>query len=293
MIDNLADTLTRLIQSPPVQLVAGSTLAGFVWAMSERVDAVLADDTKKEVAAWLSEGVKKAEGLDGKGQNWPSTFASIFDTIFGERHLSWRCFRRSCLVSAFGVVLMFFLWGVVHPDKFIAYFRLNPRPLIEYIPKFLFVSVLPDYISLLKSRFFIRFMAKANSLTITLLILSDFVATLAIVVGTFLLYDYAFISAEHRKDDLQILHEGPTLDSRPGMAPLSAVLYPAFFTTIWVTLYGVSGLALKLARRIGRGLGWFNRRFDIKKKPVQSLGLVAGLLTALAYWTVEIVARAY
>ena len=115
--------------------------------------------------------------------------------------------------------------------------------------------------------------------------------TLGIAVGTFLLYDYAFISAEHRKDDLQILHEGPTLDSRPGMAPLSAVLYPAFFTTIWVTLYGVSGLALKLARRIGRGLGWFNRSFDIEKKPVQSMGLVASLLVAFMYWTVMIVAR--
>jgi len=292
MVDNFADALTHLITSPPVQFVAGSALAGVVWAMSGRVDAVLADNTKVEVAVWLLEREKKAEGLNAKAHNWPSTFASIFDTIFGERHLTLRCFRRSCLVSACGVVLMFLLWGVLHPDKFIAYFRSNPYPLIEYIPKFLFVSVLPDYISLLKSRFFIRFMGKANSLTIALLILLDFGVTLAIAVGTFLLYDYAFISAERRKDDLQLLHEGPTLDSRPGMAPLSAVLYPAFFTTIWVTLYGMSGLALKLERRMGRGLGWFNRRFDIEKKPVQSIGLVAGLLVALAYWTVVIVARA-
>lgn len=291
MVDNLADTLTHLIQSPSAQIVAGATLAGFVWTMAGRVEAVLADNTRMEVAIWLLDREKNAEGLNAKAQNWPSTFASIFDTVFGERHLTWRCFRRSCLVSACGVVLMFFLWGVVHPDKFIAYFRSNPYPLVEYIPKFLFVSVLPDYISLLKSRFLIRFMGKANPLTIAFLILLDFVATLAIAVGTFLLYDYAFIGAEHRKDDLQILHEGPTLDSRPGMAPLSAVLYPAFFATIWVTLYGVSGLALKFATRIARGLSWLSRKLDIEKKPVQSMGLVASVLVAFVYWTVMVVAK--
>jgi hypothetical protein len=83
---------------------------------------------------------------------------------------------------------------------------------------------------------------------------------------------------------LKILHQGPTLDSRPGMAPLSAVLYPAFFTTVWVTLYGVSGLALKFARRMGRWLSWFNQRFDIEKKPVRSIGLVASLVVAITYW---------
>src|SRR5712692_11213571 len=211
-MDNIADTVTNLINSPPGQLVAGSALAGMVWVFSERVEAVLAEDTKLKVAVWLLDREKGAEGLDAKAKKWPATFASVFDTIFGEKHLTWRCFRRSCLVSACGIILMFLLWGAIHPDKFIAYFRFNPHPIIEYIPKFLFVSVLPDYISLLKSRFFIRFMGKTNSLAIAFLILSDFVVTSAIAVGAFLLYDYAFISPEHRRDDLKILHQGPTLD---------------------------------------------------------------------------------
>jgi hypothetical protein len=34
-----------------------------------------------------------------------------------------------------------------------------------------------------------------------------------------------------------------------------------------------------------------NRRFDIEKKPLQSIGLVAGVLVAVVYWAVAIVSR--
>jgi hypothetical protein len=34
-----------------------------------------------------------------------------------------------------------------------------------------------------------------------------------------------------------------------------------------------------------------NRKFDIEKKPLQSIGLVAGALVALLYWATVIVSR--
>jgi len=48
---------------------------------------------------------------------------------------------------------------------------------------------------------------------------------------------------------------------------------------------------LKAARRFDIGFDWFNRRFDIEKKPLQSIGLVAGALVAFVYWAVAIVSR--
>ena len=62
--------------------------------------------------------------------------------------------------------------------------------------------------------------------------------------------------------------------------------YPAFFTSIWLWLYAGSGFILKAARRFDIGFEWFNRKFDIEKKPLQSIGLVAGALVAIVYWTV-------
>ena len=275
------------------ELAASIALWGMVWKFFERVETFLTENTKLEIALWLLHGEKKAQGLDSKAKNWPATFAKIFDQVFGEKHLTWRCFRRSFLVSVCGVALMFVLWGFSYPNQFVDYFRLNPHPVIEYILPFLIVSAIPDYISLLKSRALIKVMGKANSLSVALLILLDFAVALSIAVGSYLLYDYRFISPEHRVDDLRILHEAPTLNSRQGMAPLSAILYPAFFTTVWVTLYGISGLLLRFTKRIGPWLSWFNRRFDIEKKPLGSIGPVAGALVAAAYSAVLILQWTY
>jgi len=68
-------------------------------------------------------------------------------------------------------------------------------------------------------------------------------------------------------------------------------IYAAFFTSIWLWLYAGSGFLLKAIHRLDLGFGWFNRTFDIEKKPLQSIGLVAGALVALAYWGVVIVRK--
>jgi hypothetical protein len=44
------DTITKLIQSPPGQVAAGGVLAGILWKFFERVEAVLTDNTKLEIA---------------------------------------------------------------------------------------------------------------------------------------------------------------------------------------------------------------------------------------------------
>jgi len=46
-------TITNLINSPPGQLVAGGALAGVVWKFFDKVEAVLTDQTKFEIAVWL------------------------------------------------------------------------------------------------------------------------------------------------------------------------------------------------------------------------------------------------
>ena len=47
------NSIANLVESPPGQLAAGGVLAGIVWKFFERVEAVLTDDTKLEIAVWL------------------------------------------------------------------------------------------------------------------------------------------------------------------------------------------------------------------------------------------------
>src|SRR5664279_2185562 len=98
-------TITKLIQSPPGQLASGGVLAGIVWKFFERVEAVLTDQTKFEIAVWLL-GVKVGQ----KVETWPDTFAKVFDRAFGTKHFSWRCFWRSTVAST-AVVLGFLVSG--------------------------------------------------------------------------------------------------------------------------------------------------------------------------------------
>jgi hypothetical protein len=68
-------------------------------------------------------------------------------------------------------------------------------------------------------------------------------------------------------------------------------MFPTFFTIIWLWLYAGSGFVLKAARRFDVGFAWFNRKFDIERKPLQSIGLVAGSIVAVIYWSVALLHR--
>jgi hypothetical protein len=62
-------------------------------------------------------------------------------------------------------------------------------------------------------------------------------------------------------------------------------------SSFWLWLYGVAGFLLIVDRLFDIGFDWFNRKFDIEKKPLHSLGLVAGALVAIVYWATVIVGR--
>jgi hypothetical protein len=46
-----------------------------------------------------------------------------------------------------------------------------------------------------------------------------------------------------------------------------------------------SGFLIRAIRRFDISFDWFNKKFDVEKKPLQAIGLVAGLLVAVAYWS--------
>ena len=64
-------------------------------------------------------------------------------------------------------------------------------------------------------------------------------------------------------------------------------------TRSWRLLFGYAGAGfiLKSAQRFDVSFGWFISKADIEKKPLQSIGLVAGALVAVLYWAAVIVGR--
>lgn len=103
-------TVTNFISSPPGQLVAGGVLAGIVWKFFERVEAVLNENTKLEIAVWLL-GVKIGRNLEP----WPETFAKLFDRVFGFERRHFPRFGIVCVATVIstllGVLIAFTLDG--------------------------------------------------------------------------------------------------------------------------------------------------------------------------------------
>jgi len=286
---DLLDTVQKIINSPPGQIAAGGVLAGIVWKFFERVEAVLTDQTKFEIAVWLV-GVKP---FGPKIQPWPDTFAKVFDKVFGKQHLSLKCFVRSAVIS-FAFASSIFLVKPPLPSVPLAYV-LWPMAGVIVIS-----NLLPDYISLLETRVVLRVMCRNNNAFwwMCLILFDAFVTLYIAVAGTQAAMltcsfrdpavDSAFM-AWFLSKVLTFQYFGPIQFVRGslGFANTSPYfIYPAFLTPIWLWLYAGSGFVLKAARRLDLGFVWFNRKFDIGKKPLSSMGLVAGSLVALSYWGV-------
>jgi hypothetical protein len=294
-------TITHLINSPPGQLAAGGVLAGIVWKFFERVESVLKDDTKLEIAVWLL-GVKVGQRLEP----WPETFIKLFDRVFGKKHLSWRCFWRSSYASIVAVLL----------SQVVVATLLKQSKGTESLRFFLeitavagLVNIVPDYLSLLETRLSIGLLGRSMSpRRIGFALFSNVVVTsLLALVATFMV-EVVLLSRPHHSLEprlwlpmvrFEVQRVIPTVSGlvlrerlyMGGSQVRFISLYPAFFTSIWLWLYAGSGFLLKAARRFDVGFDWFNRKFDIEKKPLQSIGLVAGALVALVYWMAVVVSR--
>jgi hypothetical protein len=294
-------SVTNLINSPPSQLVAGAALAGIVWKFFERVEAVLTDQTKLEIAVWLLD----RERISPTFRSWPDTFAKVFDRVFGDKHFSWRCFSRSAVASlicgAIGLVLTvrtFLVEEYVDEANVSWYHSVITDYEVPFLPKslapdpndalrmspvqdsiivlllctvgiILVTNILPDYVSLLETRFVLKLMRGSTLLPTLLLLVVDVVFT----GGTAAAWNALLLLPRQGKAFTDFLE-----------MDVAWLVYPAFFTSIWLWLYAGSGFLLKAARHFDLGFAWFNRKFDIEKHPLNAIGLVAGSLVAILYW---------
>ncbi len=291
-------TITTFINSPPGQLAAGGVLGGIVWKFFERVEALLTDRAKFEIAVWLV-GVKVGQGVEPFtniiGQvvlhTWlkPSirgpvkrllwvgviSFQAVFISIglqsilighldlqgFGTEYLVWLfCFCIAATVSNYkalpNVLLLVELYGKC--DYLVRRAREDPR-------------FKPDVKQVLSSVYKFAFTALGYSL------LQGISALFLSIVLLFI-----FFRMTYPGDVAFLLFVGLVI--KPWRN-----LYPLFAYWIALVPFICGGLLLKAARRFDIGFDWFNRKFDIEKKPLQSIGLVAGALVALAYWTAALI----
>lgn len=302
----MTDAITQFILKPVGPLAAGVVLFGVVWGFFKGVESVLNDDTKLEIAVWLL-GRKK---IEPRVQPWPDTFTKVFDMVFGAKHLSWKCFWRSCVASV-SVIVLVLIVGFGSQARALT----HPFLIAELLAAIPFACLLPDFAALLTTRIILAQMRRvASSGGWFLWLAVDAALTLYVArISSAMLVPFGSIGDElyfHGRFRMEYWQDVLSIPARVDLFnPLETVhwlfnpmvtgavdtsrlfLLPALFTSIWLWLYAGSGFLLKAARRFDIGFDWFNRKFDIEKKPLQSIGLVAGALVATVYWAAVIVGR--
>jgi hypothetical protein len=316
----IAGDILPLMAAPATWTAIGTQIAvgfGLFYAVLKFFDTIgerLNEDTRLEIAIWLL-GIRTEE----KVKAWPTFFTAVLDRLFGYKKLSWRGFRRSWVATIVSIVISGILLELLlSPTTRNNASRLLPSVTISQwivivifgIPTalilFTITNGIPDYFSFLKTRLALERFGETPVLFSRILIMvSDIVASLAIAVASNLIIASFNWSVLHLVSSMiPTVPDEYHLSLRSYMAlkfrgdldvetlgEISALSYPAFFGLLWFFLYAFSAFLLKAAHRFDFGFQWFILHMDIEKKPLQSIGLVAGAIVAVVYWTAVVVMR--
>jgi len=268
--------LLKALASPAAQVAAGIALLWGIQKFFKEIGDVLHPSKKRAIWEWIS-GIRSTD----KFERWPDTFASMFDRVFGENHLSWRCVWRSFVATTLIQTVCVLLWLTLQRKTFPAIVIVEPKfQIVAVLMAYAVWILLPNYLSLLKSRYALEWMQRRPSwgflVGITIL---DTLLTLALAILQSTLWLAYLAQLAFGDYDLEKL-----VDQIPQSVLRLWVYYPAFFTSMWLWLYAASGFLLKAARQFDLGFVYLQRWFDIENKPLQAVGLVSGVLCAILYW---------
>jgi len=281
-------------------ILAYGGVIGIIWFLFSNAEDTLKPKVKKDISKWL----KNIDPIEPV-KNWPDQFAAVFDRIFGEKHLSWRCFLRSSIASFSAIAIMIFIWLVLYPASFLATFEgmTSVEGAFVVLVFGSIVNLIPDYLSLLETRCLLLWMSrKSGKLWIFLLLVLDLIVTSLIISIIGLIVYTAIIgwSVWKLATSLGLTVEYPlklvierwiellgriwNLTTTGGFPVNPAIFfYTTFFTSIWLWIYALSGFSVKLAQKLNISLTWFKGKFDIDKKPLRSMALVSMLIVTIIF----------
>ena len=260
-------------------LILWAASIGAIITIFRVMDETATPDAKRKVADWIKSFAAKS--ISQTIIESPQWFIEAFDRIFGERHLTLRCFFRSCVASLLAVFAITIMWIVMveDPTPRQAYFSYLAIDLIMAIFGFaLVLNLVPDYISLLETRWILHNVAHADVKKLIVLLVLDVIITGGIFACGFGIV--WVVIGESVAEYLELMGMGILFRSYGSGLSLGIFFYSTYFTSVWLYLFIASSIATKLLYSLGRVGNWVIASRDIEGKPYQSMGLITiGILT--------------
>ena len=199
---------------------------------------------------------------------WLPDFTSVFDRFFGAKHLSWRCFYRSSLISMVTLFTLLYLYDRGAINKFM----IGEDILGEFITLFAYLltlNVFLDYISLLETRviLFTRIPVLAK-------ITVDAILTILIVI-LWVSFVASFAMIEMNYFEIVIFQwQSLYYASYDNSTFLRIVLATSLTTSIWLWLHGLSRILIRSLSNVQKFMGWLN----VKETPLRAIGTTINLI---------------
>lgn len=262
---------------------AGAT--GGFWFLFEKAERVLSQSSKERVITWVQEADLKS--ILG---SIPGQFATLFDQVFGERHLSWKCFIRSSIASVAAAIVVFVLivsqLARTLPD------RAHALGAADLVPALLVAGVanlLSDYVSLLETRTVVRWVAEPQGSSAGIsrfatteigLLIEQAAGYQRLLLGVTL--DFTGTAAVAGLTMGFLLPELRQLGLDQNLVSTAAAVgfLSSFFTSVWLWLYAASVLLSRVLLKMNDGLGFLLGVTDVENQPFRSMGFVSVLIVS-------------
>ncbi len=208
-------------------------------------------------------------------------FVELFDAIYGEKHLSWKCFWRSCVFSTLGLVITFLV--CLYLDFFLPSLIWSALWFVCLVyPHNLFI----DYFSLVQTRLFLNFVSRLHVACLPLLLVFDICLSFLIYYGVISLYGIS--STEVKLQDINLILSPIIKHVTIGLFEpnlMTPFIYSTFFTSVTFYAFVIITILLRillLAKLPTRAiLGWLRTSENPVKAVVGVLGGVVIVFAAI------------
>jgi TPR repeat protein len=239
-------------------------VAFFFFILTKGSLDLLTQNKRDSLALWLM-GTQTEEG-------WAKTFISMFDALFGDKHLSVRCIFRSCVASGIsvgGILGLMVLAGTITQGGRL---DLGEAGFGRVFLIGVAVNLVADYLSLLETRFLLGRIARIRAWPLQALLLAvDFVVSAVIIISVIYGIRLTGLVPQDETDWVQIAM---------AFSIYSAPFYSTFLTSFWTWFFILSTWFLRVIRRL-QLQNWL----DFEHRP----SLFVALFTALAVFLAGLV----
>ena len=240
-------------------------------------------DLKSRVSGVLSDSSPSS-----CADSWNTTFPEVFDSVFGVKPLSLQFFFRSCSASYLAASVLTAIWFVTRTEIVLS---MRPSDLVALailLTFFAAFNLIPDWLSLLETRVIIRWMANAkSSVAVIGLLIADVVAT-GIIIALFLLVPT--IGKQHPIDGGMTRFWLDIVTFGGGLEPYkmwSIHFYTTFLTSLWLWLYAIATILIRVLRRFEKSSNWLHFRFlKIDEEPLRVIGSAVNVLVTILWLAV-------